>query len=155
VIDMHGEGTGRIAELLETVAHRALNPEPAFDGITGEFVNAEKRLFASPTRLKADTEATKKRKARDKRAVVRANADRTLVATGALEKFLTTQAAGAQPVQKTSDELILGVPGGRHDLHYARYQAKHGRNPLVSAATIRRFAGRELATFLVRSPLSA
>jgi hypothetical protein len=49
VIDMHGEGTGRIAELLETVAHRALNPEPAFDGITGD-LDRTPRSGCSPPR---------------------------------------------------------------------------------------------------------
>jgi hypothetical protein len=54
---------------------------------------AWKRLFAS-SRLKPDKPATVKRKARDKRAIVRTNAHRTLVATGALEQFLTTKGPG-------------------------------------------------------------
>jgi hypothetical protein len=74
-----------------------------------------------------------------------------MVATGALERFLTTKGPGAQPIKLTKDELVFGVPGGRHDFHYARYQAKHGRNPLVSASTVRRFAGRELGSFITRA----
>lgn len=148
MIDMHAEGVGAVAGLLERVAHRALNPEPAFRAVTDELIVAERRLFASKARIKPDKEATKERKRRDKRAAVRGNAENPLKATGALERFLTTHAPGAQPITLTSDELVFGVPGGRHDFHYARYQAKHGRNPLVSAAVVRRAALAELGDFL-------
>jgi hypothetical protein len=59
--------------MLEQVAHRALNPEPAFDAITDHLIDSEKRLFAS-TRVKPDKDATVKRKARSKDPRVRANA---------------------------------------------------------------------------------
>jgi hypothetical protein len=150
VIDMHAEGTGAVAALLEQVASRALNPEPAFDAITDRLIESEKRLFSS-ARVKPDKPATVKRKARSKDPRVRANAHNTLVATGALEKFLTTKAPGAQPIRLTKDELVFGVPGGRHDFHYARYQVKHGRNPLVSASTVRRYASSELGSFITRA----
>jgi hypothetical protein len=72
VIDMHGEGQGQVAAMLAAVADRALNPEPAFDAITDRLVDAEKRLFAAKARFKPDKDATRERKARDKRAEVRA-----------------------------------------------------------------------------------
>jgi hypothetical protein len=148
VIDMHAEGQGAVAGMLERVNERTLNPQPAFEAITDRLVAAEKRLFTSGARVKRDKATTVRRKARDKRASVRSNANRPLVATGALERFLTTHGPGAQPLKLTSDELLFGVPGGRHDFHYARYQAKHGRNPLVSAAVVRRAALSELGEFL-------
>lgn len=150
MIDMHGEGIGAVAALLEDVAARALNPEPAFDATTDRLIEAEKRLFASKGRLKPGKQATIARKARDKDPKVRANAHNVLQATGDLEEFLTTKGPGAQPIKLTSDELLFGVPGGQHKFHYARYQVKHGRNPLVSASTVRRYAKTEITTFLMR-----
>lgn len=149
MIDMHAQGQGSVAAMLEQVAHRALNPEPAFEGITDRLIDAEKRLFTSSARIKPDKPQTRARKARDKRPEVRANADRPLRATGNLERFLTTRGPKAQPITLTSSEMRFGVPGGRHDFHYARYQAKHGRNPLVSAAVVRRAAMAEFGEFLV------
>jgi hypothetical protein len=149
VIDMHAEGVGTVSALLEQVAQRVVNPEPAFDAVTDKLIAAEKRLFGSNTRLKPLKKATVKRKARSKDAHTRAHANDPLSATGKLERFLTTKAPGAQPIKLTKDELLFGVPGGRHEFHYARYQAKHGRNPLVSAAVIRRAAGAALANHLL------
>lgn len=148
MIDVHAQGTGRVAGMLEQAARRSLNPEPAFQAITDRLIDAERRLFATHRGMDPLTAATRARKARDPRPHVRANATTPLVATGTLERFLTTKGPGAQPVRLTSSELVFGVPGGRHDLHYARYQAKRGRDPLVSRAVLDRWAGRELRTFL-------
>jgi hypothetical protein len=35
-----------------------------------------------------------------------------MVATGDLERFLTTKGPGAQPIKMTKDELLFGVPAG-------------------------------------------
>lgn len=147
---MHAEGQGDVARMLALVAQHVINPEPAFDNITDRLIDAEKRRFRS-SGLKDTKDATKQRKARDKSATVRANANRVLVSSGKLEHFLTTKGPGAQPIKLTKDELLFGVPGGRHEFHYARYQAKHGRNPLVSADVVRRWAGRELSAHIFRA----
>lgn len=148
MINMDVTGTGALAQHLAEIEARALDPTPAFLEITDRICAAEKRLFASKTRLKPDKPATVAREARDKRSTVRANAATPLKATGRLEQFLTTRGPDAQPVKLSHDELVFGVPASRSDLHYARYQAKYGRDPLVSRATVRAIAQPVLADFI-------
>jgi hypothetical protein len=148
VIDIHAEGVGVISRHLESIASRAVNPKPAFEEITDRLIEAERRLFSSDARRDPLRRSTIQRKARSQDANTRRNAREPLVATGALERFLTTKGPDAQPVTLSNVELVFGVPGGRSDFHYARYQAKHGRNPLASKTVVRAAARPVLEAYL-------
>lgn len=134
---------------MRMLADRAGNPAPAFSRIADLILGRERRLFESPgARWPKLKDATIDRKARSKDARVRANANRRLVATGRLERFLTTRAMGAQPILLNRHELHIGIPAGRHDVFYGRFQKGHGRDPLVSRRIVTTVASPVIREFL-------
>lgn len=139
-----------VEDLLEALGDRARPPRifDVWNDILDETLVAERRLFSTARGWPDTKDATKARKRRDKDPQVRANADKVNVASGAMRDFMTTRSPSAQPLKMDADELRIGIPGGRSDIFYARFQQQHGRDPRVSRAVIRRIVNQRMLEHL-------
>jgi hypothetical protein len=140
-----------VESLIEALGQRAQSPAVLgmWSDMLGDVLTAERRLFATGRGWKDIKTSTVQRKSRDKDPRVRANSHRTNVATGALRDFMTSRGPSAQPLKLDANELRIGIPGGRSDVFYGRFQANAGRDPLVSRAVIRRIAGARIREHLM------
>lgn len=139
-LEVLATGVNETGKRVDLIGVRALNPQRAFQDILQQLLSKEKRLFETGRGWPPDKRSTLARKARE------GLDPRPLHATGRLERFLATREG--QPLKLDRTELVIGVPAGRHDLHYARYQKKHGRDPLISRRTVSSTAKQILADFL-------
>lgn len=144
-VEITQKGAGEAAKMITELAERALDPRPAFARATDLLTLAEKRRFASLGRTK---EATRESKARDTDPRVREHATQAGVASGELERFMTTTGRRAQPAKMTKNVLVFGVPGGHKLTARAAGLAKIGKNPLVSRAVARRYVTQALSEYL-------
>jgi hypothetical protein len=136
--------------LLEALGARA-RPPLVFDlwgDVLDDVLVSERRLFQTGRGWKDIKTSTVQRKNRDKDPRVRMNSYRTNIATGALRDFMTTRGPSAQPLALDADELRIGIPGGRSDVFYGRFQASQGRDPRVSRNVIRRIASKRILEHL-------
>lgn len=139
-LEILATGVNDAGRRIDLIGERALNPQRAFEHILQQLLAKERRLFETGRGWPPDAPSTLARKARE-------HLDpRPLHATGRLARFLSTRAG--QPLKLDRTELVMGVPAGRHDLHYARYQKKHGRDPLISRRAVSETAKPILADFL-------
>jgi hypothetical protein len=138
-----------VEDLLEELGERAQAPAVLglWQGMLGDVLVAERRLFSSERGWKDIKTSTVQRKSRDKDPRVRANNYRTNVATGALRAHMTSRGPSAQPLKLDADELRVGI-ASNSDVFYGRFQARQGRDPLVSKAVIRRIAGKRIREHL-------
>jgi hypothetical protein len=60
---------------------------------------------------------------------------------------MTSKGPSAQPLKVDADELRIGI-ADRSDVFYGRFQARQGRDPLVSKAVIRRIASQRIREHL-------
>lgn len=138
------EGLKEARAFVDDVGLRAQRPEPVMrsDSVKADILAGERRRFERGTGWARDTPkwiAEKRRRGLD---------ERTLRATGRLERALTTGADPAITFQAFNSELRWGIRGGRSDLYYAAPLARgttehRGRRMVVIDQVARsRIAGR-------------
>lgn len=134
-------GVNEIGAKYDALAGRHLDARPVFSDITNELIKGEAKLFSTARGWPPDRLETLKAKAR------RGEDPRPLHATGRGERALTERNAEGQKLEIERDRMAFGI-----DAHgpafYMRFQAKYGRNPLVSRGIVSRVAKPRLREFL-------
>jgi hypothetical protein len=145
-----------VEDLVEQLGARARPPLvlEIWEGMLEDLLGAERRLFDTARGWKDIKTSTVQRKNRDKDPRVRSNSYRTNIATGELRDFMTSRGPRAQPLELDADELRIGIPAGQSGAYYGRFQAREGRDPLVSRAIVRRIASSRVRDHLLGHTIS-
>jgi hypothetical protein len=119
------EGFRQARQRLDSVGDRGRNLRPAFEVSITYWQQSERRRFASARgwrKVSRNWTEAKRRRGLDARA---------MRASGQLERALVNVDRSKGVVARaTEDALFVGVQPGASDIHYARYQAKQGRQPV-------------------------
>jgi hypothetical protein len=148
-IEMYGDRV--ISRELTRFGHHAMDARPAFNAIADHLIASEKQRFATKgdgtwAELAATTRA---RKAASGDPQVRANANRVLVATGALRRSFTVRGAPGQVLIVEPRFMVFGSKLRTAEWHQRGTSRMPARKPLGFTEASKRKSVRMLQRWIV------